>query len=57
MGLQGLKATYVSAGADYTCAVLEDSIAACWGERSNYKLGDGGPFLGNQLLPTAVLRP
>lgn len=57
MGLQGLKATYVSAGADYTCAVLEDSIAACWGERSNYKLGDGGTTLGNQLLPTAVLRP
>lgn len=30
-GLQGLGATYVSAGNRYTCAVLEESIAACWG--------------------------
>jgi len=56
-GLQGLGATYVSAGQRSTCAVLENSIAACWGLRANFRLGIGGTRFGVQAFPSAVLRP
>ena len=41
VGLSGKKALAVSAGANHTCAVLDDWSLACWGSNDNGQLGDG----------------
>jgi alpha-tubulin suppressor-like RCC1 family protein/putative cell wall-binding protein len=44
--------TRISAGAEYTCAVLDGGTARCWGANWTGQLGDG--TLGNRLIPVAV---
>ena len=36
----------LSAGANYTCTVLDNGSAKCWGSNSNGQLGNGGPLPG-----------
>ena len=35
------SATAITAGNDFTCAILDDSSASCWGDGSNGRLGTG----------------
>jgi alpha-tubulin suppressor-like RCC1 family protein len=53
--LSGVAA--VAAGGNYTCAVMADSTARCWGVNVAGKLGDGaggGDLLDPSILPTPV---
>ena len=34
-------ATAITAGEDFTCAILDDSSVACWGDGANGRLGTG----------------
>jgi alpha-tubulin suppressor-like RCC1 family protein len=52
-GLSGVLS--VSAGYDYTCAVLADQSVACWGYNEYGQLGNGSNT--NALSPTAVSLP
>lgn len=44
----------VSAGQFHTCAVRSNGTIACWGQRTDGKLGDGGAVSGNQSTPVPV---
>lgn len=35
------KATFIAAGQETNCAVLDDGKMKCWGQNSNYQLGNG----------------
>lgn len=37
----GRTATAITAGSDYSCAILDDGTAACWGRNDYGQLGDG----------------
>ena len=54
-GLAGLVVTSISAGEQYSCAVVEGGMAACWGDNSFYKNGNG-ESIGSQALPGPVLQ-
>lgn len=43
----------IAAGTDYTCAVLTNGTARCWGRNGNGQLGDG--TTNNSMVPVAVL--
>ena len=44
--------THISAGAEYTCAVLDGGTARCWGGNWSGQLGDG--TTNNRSVPVAV---
>jgi len=44
--------TEISAGADHTCAVLDDKTVRCWGENHGGQIGDGTKI--NTPTPVAV---
>ncbi len=43
----------ISAGGDYSCAILIDKTTTCWGSDAYGQLGNGSA--GDQLVPTAVI--
>lgn len=51
-GGPALRVTRVTAGAGYTCAILETGGAACWGWNANGQLGDG--TLVDSAVPVSV---
>jgi len=51
----GNRAVSISAGDDYTCAVLGTGAVRCWGDGADGRLGDGSTGnVGDQGPPTAV---
>ena len=48
-------AVQVSAGYQHSCAVRAAGTVACWGLRTNGRLGDGGATSGNQSTPVTVV--
>jgi hypothetical protein len=42
----------VSAGLDYTCALVQDGTAQCWGDNAHGQLGNGSNV--GSSLPVAV---
>ncbi|MSQ84656.1 MAG: hypothetical protein EXR77_17580 [Myxococcales bacterium] len=50
LGLLG--AVWVGGGIDYSCALLDDGTARCWGSPGQGQLGDGGT---ESLTPVQVL--
>ena len=52
-GLTGVVA--ISAGAEYSCALLGDGTARCWGRNLFGQLGDGTTM--DRLTPVAVSGP
>lgn len=40
-----------------TCAVLDDGSAACWGNDSHGKLGNGAALIADQQSPSPVPLP
>ncbi|MBI2684332.1 MAG: hypothetical protein HYX33_02900 [Actinobacteria bacterium] len=53
----GRRATAISAGANDSCAVLDDGSAVCWGDDTNEQLGNGAGVVGDQASPSPVLLP
>jgi cysteine-rich repeat protein len=52
----GRKAIGVSAGADYTCAVLDDGSVTCWGSGEHGQLGGGSLFGALSPVQTVDLK-
>ena len=50
--LAGKTVIAISAGQNYTCAVLSDGTAACWGQNSYGQLGNGSNL--NSNAPVAI---
>ena len=50
--IAGKTVTNVTGGGNYTCAVLSDGTAACWGYNGNGQLGNG--TTNNSTTPVAV---
>lgn len=51
----GLTAKQISVGSKYTCAILDDNKAYCWGYNMNGQLGNGSTT--NSSTPVAVQLP
>ncbi|MEC7280331.1 MAG: hypothetical protein VXV98_09910, partial [Candidatus Thermoplasmatota archaeon] len=52
----GRTAVSVSAGREFTCAILDNGDLKCWGSDASGQLGDGGGILDNgSLLPLQPL--
>lgn len=49
------NATAVSAGQEFTCALLADTSIRCWGANESDQLGDGTTSTGPTSIPVAVL--
>lgn len=47
--------TAITAGAEFTCAVLAGGGADCWGQNASGQLGNGSDAGANTPLPVAVL--
>lgn len=52
----GRTATAISAGGDFTCAILDDGTARCWGRDNRGQLGDD-PTLASKPTPVPVALP
>lgn len=44
----------IATGDGFTCALASDSTTACWGDRTNGRIGDGGSTSGKELNPKAI---
>ncbi|HWB69674.1 MAG TPA: Ig-like domain-containing protein, partial [Solirubrobacterales bacterium] len=51
----GRTAVAISAGADHTCAILDNGQLRCWGHNTSGQLGiEGGPYIGDNETPGSV---
>jgi alpha-tubulin suppressor-like RCC1 family protein len=53
--IPGLHATWISAGAEHTCAVRTDGQTMCWGRQLAGRIGNGLTSDGAVLTPTQVM--
>ena len=52
--LAGKNVSKITAGSEYTCAVLSDGTAACWGKNDFGRIGNQALTGANVSLPSAV---
>ena len=53
----GVTAVSVDCGSQFTCAVLNDGSAKCWGYSGYAQLGDARYNMGSSSYPMAQVKP